>query len=313
MSEIAIREDRVAAVAAGPNVTVAALADWAQQLDAAMRIARALCNTSFVPKHFQGKPEEAAAAILTGNDLGMPPMASLRSFHVINGKPDLYAEVKVAILAAHGHRVWTDLRTDEAVTVSGCRKGQDRVETITITIEQAKRAGWTTNATYAKTPQDMLWARAAARVCKLVAPELLHGINGLEEFDEPAPMRVQATLGGPVTAAEILGAAEVEDGEPRPAGGDEPAVTAPGITTAQQRKMHALLTKTGRGERAVGLVYIAGVIGREVDSSKELTAAEAVEVIAALERDEPDRGTQGGEDALWPDTAQVPADPAVTE
>lgn len=54
------------------------------------------------------------------------------------------------------------------------------------------------------------------------------------------------------------------------------------ITPAQQKMMHALLNKTGRGERDVALVWIAGIIGREISSSRELTKSEAGTVIDVL-------------------------------
>lgn len=286
-TQVALRDLNGGNDVATPDV-VATLAEWAQQLDAAMRIAKALCNTSFVPKHFQGKPEETAAAILTGSELGLAPMSALRIFFVINGRPEMYAEAKVAILTAHGHRVWTVERSDESVTVSGRRKGEERVETITITMAQAKKAGWTSNATYEKTPQDMLYARAAGRVCRLVAPELLHGIPTVGEPDEP-PIQASATVGR-VTAAEILGTAPAAAEEPpatekaRPTARDERATSAPAMITApQQKKLHACLGDLDLRDRDLALVHIAGIIGRELETTKDLTFVEARAVIDHLD------------------------------
>lgn len=285
MTTVAVREG-TAAVAV-PDA-VLSLADWAQQLDAAMRIAKAVCTTTFVPKHFQGKPEEAAAAILTGHELGLGPMASLRIFYNINGRNEMYAEAKVAILTSHGHRVWTVERTDESVTVAGRRKGEEHVESITITIEQAKKAGWTSNAAYGKTPQDMLYARAAGRVCRLVAPELLHGIATVGDPDEPPPLKVEATVGAaaaaapaPLTAADIIAHADAETAVIVP----EPERAKPVITDAQSRKMFGLLRQLEKGDKDIALVYIAGVVDREVESTKDLTVEEAGKIIDQLQLD----------------------------
>lgn len=67
------------------------------------------------------------------------------------------------------------------------------------------------------------------------------------------------------------------DGPPLP--GEE---RTDGITAPQQKMMHALLNKTGRGDREVALVWIAGVIGREIESSKELTKQDARTIIYSL-------------------------------
>ena len=73
------------------------LVAWASSLAAAHKIGAALCNTSFVPATFKGKPEEAAAAILFGDEIGLTPTQALQSVYVISGKPALYALASVLI------------------------------------------------------------------------------------------------------------------------------------------------------------------------------------------------------------------------
>ena len=76
---------------------------------------------------------------------------------------------------------------------------------------------------------------------------------------------------------------------------DEPTRTSPtraasesqqpspgSITAAQQKMLHALLRDTDRGDRDVALVYISGVLEREIQSTKELSKADAGKVIDAL-------------------------------
>lgn len=293
------------AAALAPTDTVRTLVEWAAEMDAAHRIGKALCTTSFVPKDFRGKPDETAAAILTGAAMGLPPTTALQIMHVINGRVGMYAKAQVAILKSHGHDVWTEERSDDAVTIAGRRKGwpDTRVERIRITMEQAKTAGWTENKTYAKTPQDMLWARCATRVCGLVAPELLYGIPAAEELHDLPPIEATATV-GPVTIASlttsqvpasdtqtgsnpdraaILAAIEAElpamAGPPPVDIGDAPEA----ITPAQLRKLHTLLGKTGRGDREEGLHYLTLFLGRPVDTTKTLTAEESRVAIDDLE------------------------------
>lgn len=281
MNTVAVRDEDAAL-----PVLVQDLADWAQQLDAAMRIAKALCTTSFVPKHYQGKPEEAAAAILAGHELGLGPMAALRIFYNIGGRNELYAEGMVAILTSHGHRVWTVERTNESVTVAGRRQGEEHVEQITITMDDAKRAGWTRNETYQKTPADMLYARAASRVCRRVAPDLLHGIPAVGELEEP-PLQVTATVGDPVpptmTGADIIASAATGEHVKLAVDTPEPERVTPMITEPMMRKLHAALRDKGLGDRELGLVHISGILGREITTTKDLTRAEAGRVIDAVE------------------------------
>ncbi|MGH9252601.1 MAG: hypothetical protein ACRD0W_24255 [Acidimicrobiales bacterium] len=67
------------------------------------------------------------------------------------------------------------------------------------------------------------------------------------------------------------------------AAADAPATE--GMTSPQRRKMNALMKEQELVERSARLAYVGKVIGRGVDSSNELTKAEASQVIDALEAD----------------------------
>jgi hypothetical protein len=74
---------------------------------------------------------------------------------------------------------------------------------------------------------------------------------------------------------------------PRPAASGPPplpreVVKPVGITPAQQRMMHALLREADMADREVGLVFIASVVDREIESTKELSLLEAKAVISTL-------------------------------
>jgi hypothetical protein len=95
----------------------------------------------------------------------------------------------------------------------------------------------------------------------------------------PRARSTSAASDGPAASAQR--AARPRAAPPPPLPG-EPADGVRGITSPQSRNLHRLLGATDRGDRDVGLVYIARVIGREVTSTKELTMPEARLVIDAL-------------------------------
>lgn len=153
------------------------IAQTAGQLGQAYQIAEALCGTQFAPQHFRGKPQEAAAAILFGAQVGLDPLASMQNIYVIGGKPALYARTMAAIVQAAGHAIWTEESTDDAVTVVGQRRGSEAIERITWTMERAQKAGYTSNKNYQKDPQAMLYARAVGDVARRIAPDALLGMS----------------------------------------------------------------------------------------------------------------------------------------
>lgn len=212
MSEIAVRNEPTAEVQLAPTAAIASLAHWAGEARAAHTLALSLCKTSFVPKHFINKPEEAAAAILTGHELGLSPMASLRAIFIIGGTPGMYAKVMVAVVQAQGHDVWVEEQSDERVVVCGQRKGSTHVARTVWDRARVVKAKLTSNAKYAETPQQMMTARGQAEICRQIAPDALHGIPySVEELRTMSPAEALENSGSdapayePVTSAELLG------------------------------------------------------------------------------------------------------------
>lgn len=265
------------------------LVAWAEGLAAAHRIGSALCQTAFVPKHFSGRPEDAAAAILFGDEIGLTPTQALRSIHVISGTPGLYARTMVALVQSKGHEMWTEVDTPSKVVVCGRRKGSGHIEKSEWTVERARKAGYTSNKKYDTDPQAMLYARAAADVCRKIAADALAGlaytIEEIELSEPPPTTTVQRNGDGRRTVQR-----KKPEPAPEPDLDDAPAATEPeppaaeGITSPQSKKMHALFNERGITDRDLRLAFVADEIGREVASSSELSKDEASRVIDALER-----------------------------
>lgn len=319
------------AIAALGNASAALerLGQWVTAAQHAHTLVSPLVDTAFVPDAYKPKvdpratPEQkqaayqvavanATAAVLQGITLGLDPLTSLQQIYIVHGRPGMYAKLMVAIVQSHGHDVWTEDESDTRVVVAGRRKGADVIERVAVTMDQARKAGWTSNQAYTKTPRDMLWARAAARVCDRIASDALKGIASVEEIQDTIQVTAEAgktrTVSPPKrAAAPAITAAEeppLEEAEPA-AAQDFPA--EPMITAAQLKKLHTLLTNNGHGERNAGLAHLSDELGRNVMSSKELTKAEAIRVIDGLDAAKPvpvDAEPELG----WPEAAQPPLD-----
>ena len=237
-----------------------------------------------MPKHFAGKPEEAAAALMLGDELGFSPVSALRSIFVISGTPGLYARSMVALVQSHGHKVWTETDSPTKVTVCGQRAGTENVERSEWTIDRARRAGYTNNKKYETDPQAMLYARAASDVCRRVAADVLAGVpHTVEEMELEAatkPTRTVKRAEKPQPVEPELPAVEAPKVE-----AEKPAETGEAITPAQIKMMAASMGELGMNDRDLALAFVADVIGRPVESRNDLTKAEATRVIDALQRD----------------------------
>ncbi|MGL5911220.1 MAG: hypothetical protein ACRCZP_14550, partial [Phycicoccus sp.] len=204
-----------------------ALRDWADAAAAAHRIAQSLVGTSFVPAAFRGKPEEATAAILSGMEVGLNPMAALRSYDIIQGVAAPRALTQRAILQSAGHEVWVHESTDTRAIVRGRRAGSDIVQESEWTIARARELRLTGKDQWQRQPKAMLVARATAELCRMVAADAILGIPyAAEELGDDTPGPVAATTArtmrrrAPAAAVqpptEPAGPAAVEVGESGP-------------------------------------------------------------------------------------------------
>lgn len=268
MSEMTLHQHQPAEVVQLPSIIQTA----AKDMNGAMTVANGIVGTSFVPQHFRGKPEEAAAAILYGATLGFDPLTSLQQLYSIGGKPALYSRAMVAVVLSKGHRIWTIEDKPDSVTVAGQRKGSDHVEQITWTIERAKTAGYTSNANYKKDPHAMLYARASGDVARRIAPDALLGLAYSAE---------ELQLGEGTTSTQQVTADQFVPAEP--AQEPTPQETGEAPSEQQTKKMFASLRDIGLTERDDILEYVSNLTGRAVESSKDLTRAEVSTIIDSLE------------------------------
>jgi hypothetical protein len=168
---------------------VSEMAVWARDANEIAKMAAKLVQTSFVPQSYNGKPAEATAAILTGMEVGLKPMAALRSIDVVNGTPALRAQALRGLVQAAGHKVWVEESTSQRAVVKGIRRGDDQVQTSVWDVERARQLGLLGKPNYQKQAQAMFVARATSEICRLIASDVIMGLAySIEEVVDDAPV-----------------------------------------------------------------------------------------------------------------------------
>lgn len=162
---------------------------WVVMASDVFKLAAHICETDFVPDAYRGNAPAVAAAILTGRELGIGPMTSLRHVQVVKGSPSLSAEYKRARVLGAGHDLdITELNTTRC-TVVGRRRGKPPL-TITFTMDDAKRAGLLAPSRSGKPgawqtrPRRMLFARASTEVCDFLFTDITNGLPTTELLEE---------------------------------------------------------------------------------------------------------------------------------
>jgi hypothetical protein len=163
------------------------LSAWVEDAGAAHQLAKLLVTTAFVPASYEGRADQAAAAILTGMELGLSPIASLRSIDIIKGTPAMRAIALRAVVQSNGHAIWTEESTAVRCVVAAQRRDSDKVERSLWTIERASKLGLLSRDNWKSQPIAMLLARATSEVARLVAADALLGIPySVEELEDAA-------------------------------------------------------------------------------------------------------------------------------
>ena len=144
-----------------------------------------LAKSDLVPRAFRGKPADVFLALNLGLELGLSPIASLRSLHVIEGKPSLSADAMVAVVIASGacdYFVCRESSPSSAIYETR-RKGTPVASRASFSIDEAKAAELLGKDNWKKHPKSMLKARAKSMLARDVYPDVLHGIYTPDELE----------------------------------------------------------------------------------------------------------------------------------
>jgi hypothetical protein len=201
------------------------------EIEYTWNLASKLCKTEFVPANLRNKPEAVLAVFLTGRELGIGPMQSLRDIYPVNGRPALMASLMVARVRALGHKFTTLQSTDTQATVQIHRREESEPQPpVTFTQADARRAGLLDKAIWRQYPTAMHWNRAASAACRRDCPEALGGAVYTPEEIEDGHGTTTATWGSPEGPPLPDETSDPGDSAPpRPAGSDPNAsVTGPG-------------------------------------------------------------------------------------
>ena len=176
-------------------------------------MADTLVKSGFLPKAIKTK-EAAAAIILKGRDLSLPPMTAFGSIHVISGKPSCSSDLQLALLA-RGGVTWEWLKdgSDGEAVIQFKRKGfgdafgrftmaeAQTAEVIEVEYQgqnkSVKRTKLADKDTWKSYPANMLRARAVSNGSRMIGSDLLMGMIytpeelGAEVDEDGTPLEIE--------------------------------------------------------------------------------------------------------------------------
>lgn len=277
MNQIAKREDPKPELKQGGSL----LAIVPQDAEQAFRMAGLIIKAGWAPKDMN-RPEAVTVAIMKGLEVGMKPMQAVQSIAIINGRPCIWGDAAIGLVAGSGlltgKREWVEGEGDNMVARCELhRLGWDGMPIeASFSVKDARDAGlWGKGGPWKQYPKRMLQLRARAFALRDGFADVLTGLQLREEVRdyqtteravEDAPKVSGDDLlrqGGFEPDADVIDADDANDFPEGPSALETAAVVDERIKVANADTIEALeddvsmvcdwLTKEDHGDQAKAL------------------------------------------------------------
>lgn len=271
------------AVAVRDHVEVSPFAGDGEAFNTAQRVARALSQSSIVPKEYQGNMPNVLVAMEYANRLGASVLAVCQNLDVIHGRPSLRSTFLIATVNASGR--FSPLRFrfqgTEGQDDWGCRAYATDRETgeeclgPLVTMKMAKDEGWATKngSKWRTLPELMLMYRSAGFWTRVYAPEISMGLHTSDEVEDMGPHPQRSAGAQELNAA--LQEIEVVQGAPVVGSGSEPKPAA----ETQMDALGSLIAKAR--ETGAADIELESLVAEALEAGTELAVKEATKAVSA--------------------------------
>lgn len=171
--------------------------DWARGLEPRdMAEAKQLAKYVLDSRLFSafGTPQAALLVIMSGRELGIGAMSALRSFHIVEGKPTMSAQLIKGLCQSSAQCEYFMLveASTEAATFETRRRGEPQPTRWTYTLKDAEAAGLLGKKNWRAYPKAMLCNRCIAELGRFVYPDVVANLYTPDELGADVPEEVAA-------------------------------------------------------------------------------------------------------------------------
>lgn len=153
------------------------------------RVAKMLSSSNLIPKDYQGNIQNTMIALEMANRIGASPLMVMQNLYIVHGKPSWSSSFIIA--AINNCKRFSSLRfktTGEGDSLTCYAYANDlhtndRLAGPKVSMEMAKKEGWYGKAgsKWQTMPELMIMYRAAAFFGRLYSPDILMGMQTVEE------------------------------------------------------------------------------------------------------------------------------------
>lgn len=198
-----------------------------QSFESAQRIAASLADSALVPNQYRGQAglPNCIVAIEIANRMGMSPFQVMQNLNVIHGRPSWSSQFIIGLVQGCGRfEGFTYTETaDSCQCFATLKTTGEQVSGPKITLDMAKKEGWTKNTKWSTMPQTMLRYRAASAFGRFHIPDLILGIQSVEE-NEVIDAEIEVVEQTPESKLDQVNEILAPKTEPQPVSAPEPPV-----------------------------------------------------------------------------------------
>lgn len=118
---------------------------------------------------------QAAVKILAGKELGIGPIQAMSGLHIVKGKIVLAAALIAALILRSGRYTYRVTQHDDQGCTIEFYRAAKSIGISRFTMDDARRAGLTGNATWKQYPRNMLYARSLSNGARWYCPDVFAG------------------------------------------------------------------------------------------------------------------------------------------
>ena len=156
-----------------------------ESFESAQRMAASLADRDTAPPLYRGKLGNCLVALEISHRMGMSIFQVMHNLNLIHGQPNWKSQFIIGLIQGCGRFESFDYdETPESCQCFAVHKTTGKqVSGQKVTLEMAKAEGWTRNSKWRTMPETMLRYRAASSFGRFHIPDLILGIQTVEEVE----------------------------------------------------------------------------------------------------------------------------------
>jgi hypothetical protein len=165
-------------------------------MNAEVRLAKALSSSALVPKRYQGNVADCMIAIGMAKRMRCEPLMVMQNLDVIQGKPSFSSTFLIALINSSGilkGRLAFDVigegQTLECTAYGTCSQTGAILRSPKVTMQMAIAEGWVarSGSKWKTMPELIIMYRSAGFFSRIYASDLTAGMHSVDELEDFAP------------------------------------------------------------------------------------------------------------------------------